>query len=248
MRKRIARIAGLSVALFAAQIADAGVISFVGNFTSDTDVQFFHFTLNGDTPDVAIRTWSYAGGTNGNGQVVAGGGFEPFVQVYFADGTAMNPGFMTNCPVLGLTQDPATGGCDVLFPNQFSPAFLPNVWPAGNYIVALSLDANPSLGDLSNGFFAPVVLGPSLGLTAPFNFTCTEMFQGSPNPFPPDAPFCSDLAPGVQRDGHWALDIINADSAGMVDNSATPEPATAMFALMGLAVMAAGRRLHTRTR
>jgi uncharacterized protein (TIGR03382 family) len=248
MRKRIARIVGLSVAVLAAQVADAGTFSFLGNFTHDTDVQFFNFTLAGDTPNVSIRTWSYAGGTNGNGQNIAGGGFEPFVQVYFADGTAMNPGFLTNCPSLGLKQDPATSGCDVLFPNQFSPAFLPNVWPGGNYIVALSLDANQSLGDLSNGFWAPVVLGPSLELTAPFNFTCGEMFQGSPDPFQPDAPFCSDLAPGVQRDSHWALDIINVDSANIVNSSAVPEPATAMFALLGFAVMAARRRLHTGTR
>jgi hypothetical protein len=248
MRKRIARIAGLSVALLAVQVADAGTFSFAGSFTFDTDVQFFNFTLAGDTPGVSIRTWSYAGGTNGNGQVIAGGGFEPFVQVYFADGTAMNPGFMTNCPDLGLKQDPATGGCDVLFPNQFSPAFIPNVWPAGNYIVALSLDANPSLGDLSNGFFAPVVLGPYLGLADPFNFTCTEMYQGNPDPFQADAPFCSDIAAGVQRDGHWALDIINVDSATMANTSAVPEPATAMFAMMGFAVMAARRRLHTGAR
>jgi hypothetical protein len=142
----------------------------------------------------------------------------------------MNPGFITQCPTLGLPQDPATGACDISYPNQFSNPFPGGIWTAGTYTVALSLDANAGLGNLSDGFFAPVVLG----IIVPGNFTGQE-FQGSPPTFPVTDPFCSDLAPGAQRTGSWALDILNVDSAVI---AAVPEPGTLSLILLGLAAFA----------
>ena len=244
MQTLIARLAGLSLALLLTHGALAtSIFSFTGNFTSDTDVQFFNFTLDADTPNVYIRTWSDAGGTNGNGQVIAGGGFEPHLQVYASDGSAFNPGFITNCTDLGLPQNATTGTCDVLFPNVYSPAYIPNIWPAGNYILALTLDANPALGNLSDGFFQEGVMG----LTPGQNFSCSDSYQGDPDPFDADAPFCSTWTPGVQLDSHWALDIGNVDSAELGMPSAVPEPGTAIFAIIGLALVA-GRRLRGRAR
>ena len=39
-----------------------------GTFINDTDLQYFTFTLLNDTPGVALRTWSYSGGTNAAGR------------------------------------------------------------------------------------------------------------------------------------------------------------------------------------
>src|ERR1700742_3084344 len=65
--------------------------SFNGTFTSDTDIQFFTFTLNADTPGVTILTWSAGGGTNAAGTVIPAGGFVPDLSFFMSDGTEMNP-------------------------------------------------------------------------------------------------------------------------------------------------------------
>jgi hypothetical protein len=217
--------------------ASLGTFSFTGTFQNDTDVQLFTFTLLQDTPGVALRTWSYVGGTNAAGEVIPGGGFEPYLNLFMSDGSSMNPGFITNCTDLGLPQDPFTGGCDISYPNPYSNPYPGGTWSAGTYIVALSLDANPSVGmTLSDGFFASVVLG----LPTPSNFTCGPAYQGSPSRFPETDPFCSTLSPvGPQRTGNWALDILNVDSASEV-----PEPATISFMTLGVAGIVMRRRLH----
>jgi hypothetical protein len=181
-----------------------------------------------DTPGVALRTWSYVGGTNAGGQLIPGGGFEPLLNVFMSDGSSMNPGRITNCTDLGLDQDPNTGGCDILYPNPYSNPYPDGIWSAGTYIVALSLDANPAVGsNLSDGFFASAVLE----LPIPSNFTCTAAYQGTPPTYPETDPFCSTLAPWTpQRTGNWALDILNVDSASEV-----PEPATISFLTIGVA-------------
>jgi hypothetical protein len=229
------RLAGLSAVLVVSQVCMADTFSFTGTFTHDTDVQFFTFTLLNDTPGVALRTWSYAGGTNAAGQAILGGGFEPYLSFFQSDGTGMNPGFITNCTTLSLPQDPTTGGCDVSYPNPYSNPFPLGVWTAGTYTVALSLDANPGLGNLSDGFFATQVLG----LAAPDNFTC-GIYQGTPAAVPVTDPFCSSLGSGVPRTGFWALDILNVDSAVQ---EAVPEPGTLALGFLGVAAFAAKRRL-----
>src|SRR5947209_13400271 len=132
------RLLGLGALLMSAQICAGNNFSFTGTFTNDTDVQFFTFTLLNDTSGVALRTWSYVGGTNAAGEVISGGGFEPYLSVFLSDGTAMDPGFITNCTTLSLPQDPVTGGCDISYPNQFSNPFPGGVWTAGTYTVAIS--------------------------------------------------------------------------------------------------------------
>src|SRR5215813_11421667 len=73
--------------------------SFTGTFSFDTDVQLFTFTLLNPTPNVTLRTWSYSGGTNANGQPIPSGGFEPILNLYMSDGTGMNPGTAGPCTV-----------------------------------------------------------------------------------------------------------------------------------------------------
>ncbi len=222
----------------------AGTFSFTGVFQYDTDVQFFSFTLAAPATGVALRTWSYAGGVNGAGQTIGSGGFEPTLNLYQSDGTQMNPGISGPCsnplsgnPVADLLPDSITGACaDVYYPTTLS--FPGGLWSPGTYIVALTLFANQGIGNLSDGFFAPSILG----LPVPSNFTCQVGplgYQGTPPTAPVTDPFCDEWSPGVERTGAWALDILNVDSATQA--AAVPEPGTLSFALLGAATVLAAR-------
>jgi len=228
--------------------AHATNFSFTGTFTHDTDLQDFTFTLASPTAGVALRTWSYAGGTNAAGQVIPSGGFEPILNLYLADGTQMNPGQSGPCtipltgdPVADLLPDPTSGACaDVYYPTTLS--FPGGVWSAGTYIVVLSTFANPGIGNLSDGFFSDVVLG----LPSPSNFTCevgAPGVQGNPPTIPTDQPFCDEWAPGTERTGNWALDILNVDSA--TGPTAVSEPAALPLTLAGVLLLLA---ISTRSR
>jgi hypothetical protein len=234
-----------ALALFASATSSfAASISFTGTFFNDTDVQLFTFTLNADTPGVTLRTFSYAGGVNADGASIAPGGFDTHLSLFAANGDAMNPG-LSGCSLPGnpLPADPITQLCaDTYYPTTDS--FPGGIWSAGTYIVALSEDANAAVGNLSDGFFANAVLG----LTSPANFTCQLPpeggFQSGPT-FPIDGAFCDNqTATDTLRNGHWALDILNVDSA--TQDTAAPEASTISFALIGIAVIAACRRSHRR--
>lgn len=231
-------LTGLILLLLVGAFGRAANISFTGSFTYDTDLQFFTFTVLSPTSDVTLRTWSYSGGTNAAGQTIPSGGFEPYLNLYLADGTQMNPGMAGPC-VSNLQPDPITGVCgDVYYPT--SRSYPGGTWDAGTYTVVLSTFANPGIGNLSDGFFASQVLG----LPVPSNFTCqigSPGYQGSPATAPVDGAFCDEWSPGVQRTGHWALDILNVDSA--TEQSAVPEPASLSLALLGGLVFLAKLRL-----
>jgi hypothetical protein len=233
-------IAALVSCLLVSPAAYATNLSFTGTFTHDTDLQVFTFTLAHPTTGVAMRTWSYAGGTNAAGQVIPSGGFEPYLSLYMADGTGMNPGISGPCtnpltgnPVADLLRDPVSNVCaDVYYPTTLS--FPGGTWSAGTYTVVLSTFANPGIANLSDGFFANVVLG----LTSPSNFTCevgSPGFQGSPPTIATDKPFCDEWLPNTERTGNWALDFYNVDSATMIG---APEPRTWLLMLAGLMLLA----------
>ena len=197
----------LTAALLAlAQSVAAATFSFAGNFSADTDVALFSFTLAQPTAGVELRTFGYAGGTNAAGQVIASGGFEPVLSLFLADGTQMNP--MPSGPCGGvLPVDPSTGVCgDVDYTTERS--FPAGVWQPGTYIAALSLSLNGSVGNFADGFFANAVLG----LSNPSNFVCAMVAPGLAD----GAAFCDQTNPGVVRNGQWALDIIHVDSAKTV--------------------------------
>ncbi len=238
---------GLVVAVMLGAPVHAANFSYTGTFANDTDLAFFTFTLAAPTAGVALRTWSYAGGTNAAGQVIPSGGFEPVLNLYMSDGSQMNPGGSGPCtapptgnPVADLLADPTTGVCgDVYYPTTLS--FPGGVWAAGTYTVVLSLADNPGVGNLVDGFFAEAVLG----LTPPDNFTCATN-QGSPPTVPVDQPFCDRWASGVQRTGFWALDILGVDSATGPAVTEVPEPSTLALLFAG-ALFLAGAGVRART-
>jgi len=143
-----------------------------------------------------------------------------------------------------LPPDSATGSCsDVYYPTTES--FPGGVWSPGTYIVALTLDLNAGVGNLPDGFFGSAVLG----LTPPSNFSCGPSYEGTPAVIPVDSPFCDDTAPGVERNGAWALDILGVASAqeGLPGQS-VPEPSALLPTLFGLAALVTlkGRTLLSR--
>jgi hypothetical protein len=226
----------LAASLLVAAPAHAATFSFTGQFSQDTDLALFEFTLAAPTAGVELRTFAYAGGSNGAGQAIAGGGFEPVLSLFMADGSAMNPGPSGPCGGV-LPADSSTGACgDVDYPTTLS--FPAGVWAAGSYTVALSSFANPAVGNFADGFFADVVLG----ISSPGNFTCAvgaPGYQGSPPSAPVDGAFCDEYLPGSQRDGHWALDIIAVDSARQT--SPVPLPAPLPPFVVAIALLVARR-------
>jgi hypothetical protein len=222
----------LIVLLLMGSLANASTdFSFSGTFQHDTDLQTFTFTLLNPTPGVELRTWSYAGGTDAAGDVISSGGFEPYLNLYLADGTQMNPGWSGPCGG-PLAADPVTGACgDVYYPTTLS--FPGGIWSAGTYIVVLSTFANPGIGNLSDGFFANQVLGFPDGS----NFTCqvgAPGYQGNPPVVGVDEPFCDEFLAGTQRTGNWELDIVGVDRATQ-STPDVPEPGSLVLLGTGLA-------------
>jgi hypothetical protein len=222
----------------------AGTFSFTGTFHNDTDLQYFTFTVLQPTAGVALRTWSYSGGTNGAGQVIPSGGFEPAISIFQSDGTLMNPGISGPCsntgtPISTLLPDPITGACaDVYYPTTYS--FPGGQWLPDTYTLVLSIFANAAIGPtLADGFFAPQVLQ----LSVPSNFTCqvgSPGYQGNPPTVAVDRPFCDEFVAGVERTGSWALDIVNVDDATQV--GAVPEPASLGLVALGVFVAGGARK------
>ena len=190
--------------------------SFAGSFLMDDDVQLFNFSANG-TSNVALISYSYAGGTQANGNVVAGGGFDPILALFNA----------TTGAYMGQNDDAGSGPCSGVAINtdgvtgaRWDTCF-ESVLPAGNYTVAvMQYDNFADLTNLANGF----------DRVGQGNFT--GILGGCSN-----GSFCDvSLVPaGNNRTKQWAFDILNAESATQTDPpNGVPEPGS--IALFGLAL------------
>ena len=145
--KQYLKIALAAIIIAASGSPSATNLSFTGSLANDSAVPIFSFTL-GSSSTVTVRTWSYAGGTNAAGTLIAAGGFDPIVSLFFGAG---NSALLINASDdgLGVAVDPVTG---------FAHDSLlgPLVLPAGAYLVALSEFDNfangPTFGDGFLGF------------------------------------------------------------------------------------------------
>jgi hypothetical protein len=207
-----------------AQVATAGSLSFsfTGVFTQDDQLQIFTFTAPTDT--TVVRTWSYAGGINFAGAAIDPGGFDPVLSVFDATGglvgssllLASNDDGIDQCPTNApncVSPDPSTGAAfDSLL-------VLSGLDPGGQYALVLSESDNlPAGPDYGSGF----------SQTGQGNFTATEFPCGGPT-------FCdANLA---QRNGAWAVDILNVGAA-----SGVPEPGSNLLVVAGLGVLELFRR------
>jgi hypothetical protein len=112
-------------------------------------VLLFDFTVS-SASEVTLRSYSYAGGTNAQGQMIQGGGFDPILALFDAAGVFIadnDDGGPTNVPT-----DPSTGAAfDVFFKSVLQP---------GSYKVAVTAFPNFAVRpNLSNGFSGGGTLG-----------------------------------------------------------------------------------------
>jgi len=133
----------VALAAFAASatLAQATNLSFTGNFTFDNDVQTFTFVV-GDTSTITLRSWSYAGGMNSAGDMIARGGFDPILAVFDSAGHRLGTQDDGGCSAVAA--DAVTGAC---FDTNFSVEL-----GAGTYTASIQQFDNFSNGDLSDGF------------------------------------------------------------------------------------------------
>jgi len=155
------RMRGLSITLalcLSVSIAQAfSNFSFTGTFSEDDQLELLQFTVP-STSAVTLRTWSYAGGTNAAGTVIASGGFDTVLSLFNATGGLTNSSLLvgSNDDGAGVATDPSTG-------NAFDALLsLPSLG-AGTYVLVLSESDNlangPTYGDgfsqTGNGDFTP---------------------------------------------------------------------------------------------
>jgi len=148
--KRFLRAAIAAAALATCSVSAFADLSFSGNLAGDNDVKLFSFALV-STSDVTLRTWSYAGGTNAAGNLIAAGGFDPIVSLFFGSG---NPAILldANDDGLGVPVDSGTGFAYDALLESFA-------LPAGTYTVALTQFANFAIGPtLGDGFLDAGIL------------------------------------------------------------------------------------------
>lgn len=127
-----------------APLAGATTLSFSGSLAQDDAVATFTFAVTAPGT-VTIRSFSYAGGVNGAGNLIPAGGFDPGIALFSTGGTLL------------LTQDDATPECDGVpndpLTNDCFDVRAVTVLAAGDYLVAVTQFNNEALGpDFAAGF------------------------------------------------------------------------------------------------
>ncbi len=180
--------------------------SFTGAFGADDDVQLFNFTANGASI-VTLRTYSYAGGVQADGNVVSAGGFDPILALFDSAGNLVDQ----NDDGTGVPVDPNTG-------EAFDTELI-LLLGAGDYMVAIMQYDNFATGPaFGNGF-------DQTG-----NPFFTALLGGCSN-----EQFCdvSGADPFNNRTNAWAFDILDVENAAPT----VPVPAAVWLfgsGLMGL--------------
>jgi hypothetical protein len=166
--------------------ASAADFSYTGSLPNANAVQFFNFSVGTDST-VTLRSYSYAGGTNAAGQVIARGGFDPILALFDSSGV-----------LIGQNDD---GGLNVpadINGNRYD-VFLSRLLGPGNYTVSVAAFSNFALGpNLSNGFQG------------------TGSFNGRTNAWAFDILNVNSAAQvgAVPEPGTWALMLIGFGAVG----------------------------------
>jgi len=205
--------------LFAAAFCSGGTISQTGTLSTPESTFLIGITL-ATSGNVTLQTYGFGGGTNGAGNPIAAGGFDPFAGLFqgtggtalFLDGTADNLSTYLSepsaCPPAGLvTIGSVAGQCGDVRLNFTGLA-------AGTYTVLLS-----------DALYTPNAVYETTGYLGD---GFSDLTGGS-------LPFqtCYDAGDCNTDTANWALDITT--SSGVT--TSTPEPGS--FGLAGLGLLAA---------
>ena len=106
------------------------VIQHDGTFTSDDEVDA-HLVILTETSLITAETFSYAGGTRGDGSVVAEGGFDPILSLFHLAGT----------PLIAQNDD-GTSRTSSVTGASFDSFIGPVLLGAGQYLLYISQFAN----------------------------------------------------------------------------------------------------------
>jgi hypothetical protein len=138
-------VATAALALLAPIAAQAGTVSYQGQFSNDDAL----FTLNFSLAESTIwdlRTLSFAGGVNAAGTNIAPGGFAPVLALFMQGAGLLQlaAGSSNSCGG-SLPADPASGFC--------WDAEMHMTLGAGDYTLVLSQDGNTPVGsELADGY------------------------------------------------------------------------------------------------
>lgn len=156
----------------------ATTISFTGSLNSGDANVVLPFTLT-QASAITIRTFGYAGGTNGASTLISAGGFDPFVVLYDSLGDSIALNDDGGCANVGT--DPVTQSC--------ADSLIVNNLLAGDYQVSVTQTGNIlNTTNLADGFTQ----------TGNATYAC--------DPFSVAGQFC-DTSNGALRTADWALDI-----------------------------------------
>ena len=183
--RTISNIFLLAILVFgisSSQVSASTLYSGSGNFESDNEVIFVPFTLLNSSL-VTFQTFGYGGGTNASNTVIAGGGFEPLLQLFNMPDGSLNGGSILPGP------NPLCGP-RVTDPNRQDfcfDVFAQLMLGPGDYLLALTQSPNTTAGtNLIDGF----------------------VYDGDPS-F--NGGFVGTF--GFEGDSHWALDVAANDVA-----------------------------------
>ncbi|WP_394752696.1 DVUA0089 family protein [Crenothrix sp.] len=140
LTKHSITVVKLATLLLCSQSAMANSFSFTGNFTYDNDVQLFNFSLASDSTALTIHTLSLLGATNAAGNLISGGGFNPYLAIFDESGALIK---------------------DTSGKNESEESIIANYGTllAGTYTLALTQFDNIAVGTyLSEGFADDYVL------------------------------------------------------------------------------------------
>lgn len=97
------------ILVLSSAVSRADNFSFTGNFSDVNDVAYFTFTV-GAGDSVVLRSYSYGGGVNSDGQTIDAGGFDPVLFVFQGVGPdALEVGQNDDDSTGTVANDPVTG-------------------------------------------------------------------------------------------------------------------------------------------